>query len=125
SRTTLGELVSDLGLADIEAKRFINVDYTSSTRFDRYEAFWGRVADDLGSAFNGQPEKILETYRKAGKPVPKEVTAGLEDITWHAIRETVIRKEILQEVLGKHWEVTSHEMLYGGLARQWAGVPPR
>ncbi len=125
STAPLGSLVSDLGLADLEAKRFVNIDYTSSTNSDRHGKFWGQVADDLGIRFNGQPDKILEAYRKAGKPVPKQVSDGLKDLTWHAIRETVIRKVILQEILGGHWEVTSHEMLYGGLARQWAAIPPK
>ncbi len=121
SKTTVGDLQSDLTIADIEAKRVINVDWTSSTYSDRFEKVWGKVVDDLGSKFNGDWDALADAYQRAGKgKVPDEVKAGLDELTWHAVRETVVRKAALEEILGPLWNITSHEMTYDGLRKLFA-----
>jgi hypothetical protein len=45
------------------------------------------------------------------------VSKGLEELTTHAVRETVIRQEALRSVFGEEWFVTSTEMTYNGLAK--------
>ncbi len=119
-KTTGGDLQSDLIVADTKVKRLINVDYTSSTRADRFERTWGKVTDDLGGKFSGDWDSVAEAYKRAGKgAVPDEVKSGLEALTRHAVRETIIRKVVLEEIFGKLWNVSSHEMLYDGLRKMW------
>ncbi|WP_308121191.1 hypothetical protein [Paractinoplanes bogorensis] len=112
--TTVGELRSDLLLVDTEATRMTNVDWTSSTKLERFEKTWAKVADDLGEAFDGDWAGLTEAYRKLSKEVPPEVTAGLEELTAHAVRETVVRQAALSQVFPGFF-VTSHEMAYQGL----------
>lgn len=122
-QTAIGDLQSDLILVDTKVKRLINVDYTSSTRADRFEQTWRKVVDDLGGKFSGNWDSVAEAYKKAGKgAVPEEVKSGLEALTRHAVRETVIRKVALEEIFGKLWHVSSHEMMYDGLGKLWASV---
>jgi hypothetical protein len=121
SQTTIGDLQSDLTIADIEMKRVINVDWTASTNSDRFERVWGKVVDDLGGKFDGDWDAVAEAYRRAGKgDVPAEVKSGLEELTRHAVRETIIRKVALEEVLGLPWNISSHEMTYDGLRKLYA-----
>ncbi|MFI6243708.1 hypothetical protein ACIBEF_27950 [Micromonospora sp. NPDC050795] len=113
--TTVGELRSDLLLVDSEAARVTNVDWTASTKLERFEKTWGTVADDLGEAFDGRWEAIADAYQRASKGgVPAEVVAGLEELTAHAVRETVVRQAALSQLFPGFF-VTSHEMTYQGL----------
>ena len=113
--TTVGELRSDLLLVDSEAARVTNVDWTASTKLERFEKTWGTVADDLGEAFDGRWEAIADAYQRARKGgVPAEVVAGLEELTAHAVRETVVRQAALSQLFPGFF-VTSHEMTYQGL----------
>lgn len=113
--TTVGELRSDLLLVDAEAARVTNVDWTSSTKLERFEKTWGTVADDLGEGFDGRWEALAEAYQRAAKGgVPAQVTAGLEELTAHAVRETVVRQAALSQLFPGFF-VTSHEMTYQGL----------
>lgn len=116
--TTVGDLQSDLTIADPKIKHVINVDFTSSTNSDQFEKLWKKVNEDLGKKFNGNWSKLDEEYAKAGKgKAPEEVKLALDKLTWHAVRETVIRKAALEEALGIGWQVSSREMLYDGFAR--------
>ncbi|SCG53977.1 hypothetical protein GA0070213_10510 [Micromonospora humi] len=113
--TTVGELRSDLLLVDPEAARVTNVDWTSSTKLERFEKTWGTVADDLGETFDGRWEALAEAYGRAAKGgVPEQVVAGLEELTAHAVRETVVRQAALSQLFPGFF-VTSHEMTYQGL----------
>lgn len=119
-QTAIGDLRSDLILADTRVKTLINVDYTSSTNADRFERIWGKVVDDLGDRFSGDWDAVDEAYKRAGKDAaPEEVKSGLEALTRHAVRETVVRKIALEEILGELWHVSSHEMTYDGLGKLW------
>lgn len=92
-----------------------NVDWTASTKLERFEKTWGTVADDLGEAFDGRWEAIADAYQRARKGgVPAEVVAGLEELTAHAVRETVVRQAALSQLFPGFF-VTSHEMTYQGL----------
>ncbi|TDU90346.1 hypothetical protein EV138_3932 [Kribbella voronezhensis] len=114
--TTVGDLKSDLLLLDPNARRVTNVDWTSSTKLEKFEETWGKVAEDLGGEFDGNWEAIADAYVKAGKGgVPAEVVKGLEELTTHAVRETVVRQAALQSVFGELFYVLSHEMTYKGL----------
>jgi hypothetical protein len=116
--TTVGELKSDLLLVDREGFRLANVDWTSSSKLDAFEKTWARVVDDLGSKFDGKWESIAEAYRRIGKEgVPPEVFSRLQELTTHAVRETLIRQEALRSVFGEAWNVLSQEMTYKGLNR--------
>jgi hypothetical protein len=121
-QTAIGDLRSDLILTDTRVKTLINVDYTSSTLADRFEEIWGKVSKDLGGKFSGDWDSLDEAYKKAGKEVPDQVKSGVESLTRHAVRETVIRKVALEEIFGKLWHVSSHEMMYDGLGKLWASV---
>lgn len=113
--TTVGDLRSDLLLVDPEAARVTNVDWTSSTKLERFEKTWGTVADDLGETFDGRWEAIAEAYQRAAKGgVPAEVVTGLDELTAHAVRETVVRQAALSQLFPGFF-VTSHEMTYRGL----------
>ncbi|MEE3918925.1 hypothetical protein V2I01_12310 [Micromonospora sp. BRA006-A] len=59
----------------------------------------GTVADDLGETFDGRWEAIAEAYQRAAKGgVPAEVVAGLDELTAHAVRETVVRQAALSQL---------------------------
>jgi hypothetical protein len=119
-QTTIGDLQSDIILADTKVKTLINVDWTPSTLADRFERTWGKVVEDLGGRFSGDWDTVAEAYKKAFKgEVPDEVKSGLEALTRHAVRETIVRKVALEEIFGKLWNVSSHEMLYDGLGKMW------
>ncbi|SEE10059.1 hypothetical protein [Streptomyces sp. PAN_FS17] len=114
--TRVGDLRSDLLLVDPGNRVVTNVDWTSSTKLEAFERTWGKVADDLGTKFDGKWEAIAEAYRQASAGgVPAEVVRDLERLTTHAVRETVIRRAALQSVFGKLWYAFSHEMTYKGL----------
>ncbi|QNE22991.1 hypothetical protein F1D05_18085 [Kribbella qitaiheensis] len=114
--TTVGDLKSDLLLLDPNARRVTNVDWTSSTKLEKFEQTWGTVADDLGAKFDGNWEAIADAYRKAAKSGPSaELVKALEELTTHAVRETVVRQAALQSVFGELFYVLSHEMTYKGL----------
>jgi hypothetical protein len=117
--TVVGDLRSDLLLVDGDAARLHNVDWTSSTKLDRFERTWNAVLEDLkGADFDGDWDALAEAYRRAGKGgVPSAVRAELDALTTHAVRETVIRQAALRAVFGDGWFVQSHEMLYKGLAK--------
>jgi hypothetical protein len=118
--TTVGELRSDLVLVDGDARRLINVDWTPSTSADVFEETWSEIAKDLGAGFSGDPDAVADAYRQAFKgQFPEDVKAKLKRLTTHAVRETVIRKIALEEILGPLWPVSSYEMLYNGLAKLW------
>jgi hypothetical protein len=38
----------------------------------------------------------------------------------HALRETIVRRRLLEKVLGPQWRVSSVEMLYDALNKQYA-----
>lgn len=114
--TTVGDLTSDLLLVDPATRRVTNVDWTSSTKLDAFEKTWGKVADDLGKRFEGNWEGLAEAYRGL---VPGQVVKGVEELTAHAVRETVIRQAALRSVFGDGWYVLSHEMLYKGLNKMF------
>lgn len=114
--TTVGDLKSDLLLVDPNTARVTNVDWTSSTNLDAHERTWGKVVADLGGDFDGNWSALAEAYRRAGAGgVPAEVVRGMEELTTHAVRETVIRQAALRAVFGDAWYVLSHEMTYKGL----------
>jgi hypothetical protein len=118
--TTAGDLQSDLILADTKTRNLVNVDWTASSSLDRFEKVWGTVVDDLGGHFNGNWDTVAEAYRRASKgEIPNEVKTGLEILTRHAVRETVVRQAILEEIFGEFWNVRSHEMVYDGLSKLW------
>jgi hypothetical protein len=116
--TTVGDLKSDALIADVHTRNVVNVDWTSSTRMRKFEEVWKQVADDLGGKFGGDWDLLAEAYKKAGKgPVPASVKNGLDALARHAVRETVVRKVALEEVLGKLWNVRSHEMTYDSMKK--------
>jgi hypothetical protein len=110
--TTIGDLRCDLVLVEPRAGRAINVDWTSSTRSDRFASTWTRIVDDLKDAFRGDPNQVPAAYRRAFGEVPAEVQESLRRLRQHADRETVIRRAILEELLGGLWPVSSYEMFY-------------
>jgi hypothetical protein len=115
----VGRLTSDVILIDHEASRVFNLDLTSSTNADAYASLLAKVADDLGAkGFKGDVDKLREAYLKlAGRKIPADVKRKFDDLTWHAVRETVIRQRALQEIFGPNWIVSSYEMTYGGLGK--------
>jgi hypothetical protein len=121
--TTIGELRSDLIVADVDAAIVRNVDFTSSTKLDKFEQTWARMVDDLKGSFKGDPEEAKKAYEAmfAGG-MPAEVADDLQALRTHALRETVVRRLALQRVLGPGWFVSSEEMLYEGLAKLWAAA---
>jgi hypothetical protein len=122
--TTVGDLRSDLLLVDSEGSRLANVDWTSSTKLDAFEKTWSDVVRDLGTRFDGDWASIAEAYRKGfGKQgVPPDVLSRLQELTTHAVRETLIRQEALRSVFGETWRVVSHEMTYKGLNQLFKDV---
>ena len=120
STTTAGDIQSDLIVADTKTRNLINVDWTSSTKSDAFEKTWQKVVDDLGANFDGNWDKLSDAYRRAFKgEIPQDVKDKLVKLTQHAARETVVRKVLIEEILGKLWNVRSHEMIYDGLAKLW------
>jgi hypothetical protein len=123
SNTKLGDLQCDAVLTDPAIRRMVNVDWTASTKSDRFEKVWRRVLDDVGEhGFGGDWDKIADAYAKAGKPVPAEVTDGIARLTEHAVRQTIVRQTALEEILGPLWRITSHEMTYDGLGKLWKAL---
>ena len=113
----IGQLKSDLIVVDHEMATVTNVDWTASTNLDRFEKLWGQVVDDLGGKFDGDWDRLAEAYRKAHKrDVPAAVARELDELTWHAVRETVIRQRVLEELFPL-FNVSSHELLYSGMAK--------
>lgn len=116
--TTVGDMQTDLIIADPKIKRVINVDWTSSTNSDQFEKLWEKVKADLGKKFSGNWSEIDNEYAKVGKvKAPEEVKLSLEKLTWHAVRETVIRQIAMEEVLGIRWNIISKEITYDGIAK--------
>ncbi|HWO75543.1 MAG TPA: hypothetical protein VNM69_06425 [Bacillus sp. (in: firmicutes)] len=116
--TTAGDLQTDLTIADPNIKKVINVDWTASTNSDQFEKLWEKVKADLGKKFSGNWDELDKEYAKAGKgKAPEEVKQALERLTWHAIRETVIRQTALEEALGMGWNILSKELTYDGIAK--------
>ena len=116
-RTTAGNLQSDLLLIDTDARRVVNVDWTAATNAERFEKIRNQVIQDLRGEFSGDWEGLAEAYQRAGKDeIPANVKRELDWLTRHALRETVIRKIVLDEIF-EGWYVTSHELLYNGLRK--------
>jgi hypothetical protein len=113
--TKVGALKSDLLLFDRRARWMVNVDWSSTTKLEDYIALQRQARGDLGGAFKGDWEGVAAAYAKAGKDVPVPVKNRLQRLAAHAVRETVVRRVALEEVLGETWRVTSHEMTYDGL----------
>jgi hypothetical protein len=78
---------------------------------------WSRVSHDLGRGFGGNWKELAAEYAKVNKQLPADIAAGVDDLTWHAVRETVIRRQALAEIFGPLFEVRSYEMVYDGLAK--------
>jgi len=131
--TQIGNLRSDALLIDTELATIRNIDWTSSTRMEKFEKAWRKIADSLGpSAPQGLKaeqvgsvnwEAIAQKYRAmfSGKGLPKETAEAIEDLKQlqaHAQRETVLRKAIIEEAI-EHakwsWHVSSQEILYPGV----------
>jgi hypothetical protein len=120
TKTTIGELKSDLIVADPMRNIVRNVDFTSSTKLEKFEELWNRAIKDLKTRFDGNPDHLEKAYKAAfSGEIPAEVKKTLDTLTTHALRETVIRRLALQRVLGPGWHVSSEEMLYESLARLW------
>jgi hypothetical protein len=123
--TTVGDLTSDLVMIDADTASAVNLDWTSSTKLDKFEKVWGQVVEDLGGKFDGNWDKLAEAYNKAARgAVPAEVANGLEALTRHAVRETIIRQAALHSVFGEMWNIRSYEMTYDGLAKLFRLKPP-
>lgn len=121
AEVTVGELRSDAIIADLQTRRVINVDYTSSTQAENFEALLRQVHSDLGrDGFDGNWQNVREAYQRAGKQPPADLERRVGALTSHAVRETVVRRLLLKELFGSRWEVLSYELLYDGLGRLFA-----
>lgn len=117
--TTAGSLQSDFLFWDKRAKRMINLDWTSSSKLDKFEANWRRAFLDTGKRFGGDWDALPELYKQLGKEMPDDLIKDLRELTAHALRETIVRKMVLEEILGDLWRVSSREVVYNGLPKQW------
>lgn len=117
--TQAGDLVSDTLVIDPKARRVVNVDYTSATNLENFEKLYKTVYGDLGKRFDGDWTGLAAAYEKAGREMPAKVAEQLQALTWHAGRETVVRKSVLEYTFGEGWNITSHEFLYKSLAEFW------
>ena len=128
--TVKGNLRSDAVLVDTDLGTVRNLDWTSSTMSDRYERTWRAIADAWGPSapkgitpdeaasvdWQAIANKYRATYSREG--LPENITKAIDDLSElqaHALRETVLRKAILEEAL-EHvqwsWHVSSQEILY-------------
>jgi hypothetical protein len=113
----VGRLESDMVLVNPETSQVVNLDWTSSTNADKFENLWRQVSDDLGDGFDGNWAGVPEAYRGKSKLMPEVVNRQLDEVSWHAIRETVVRRRILEEIFGPNFLVDSIEMTYDGTAK--------
>jgi hypothetical protein len=117
--TKVGSLKGDFQFWDKRAKRFVNIDWTSAAKADKYEKLSGQVAKDLGKMFDGNWDELEEAYKAAGKEIPKGMLDDVADTRTHALRETIVRRRLLEKVLGSQWRVSSVEMMYDALGNQY------
>jgi hypothetical protein len=146
-KTQLGDLKCDALLVDSELSRVDSLDWSSSTKFKKFEKRWGELADligdDLGVNVPKNPsvedlssfdwaalaEKYKAMYGKGKGLTPekakalKETMEDLQELQGHALRERVLRAAILQEVfapLKYSWYVDAREVLYEGVNELFA-----
>jgi hypothetical protein len=112
--TKIGDLRPDLVVVDTTAGRLINIDWTSSTMVDRFEKIW----TDLGPSFRGNWDEIEGAYAKAGKKLAA-ASQELDALSAHARRETVFRRFVWDEIFGRQVHVTSHEITYDSVYKQF------
>lgn len=117
--TSVGSLNGDLQLWDKQARRFINIDWSSAAKADRYAKLTRQVAADLGETFGGNWDELEKAYQAAGKKMPAGLLDQVATTRTHALRETIVRRRLLEKLLGPQWRVSSVEMLYDALDKQW------
>jgi hypothetical protein len=117
--TKVGSLKGDFQFWDKRAKRFVNIDWTSAGKADKYEKLSAQVAKDLGKTFDGDWDGLEKAYQAAGKELPKGMLDDVAATRSHALRETIVRRRLLEKVLGPQWRVSSVELLYDALGKQY------
>jgi hypothetical protein len=120
--TKVGALKGDFQFWDKRVRRFVNIDWTSAGNANRYEKLSAQVAKDLGRRFAGNWDELEEAYKAAGKTMPEGMLEDVAQTRTHALRETIVRRRLLEKVLGSKWRVSSVEMLYDALGKQYAEV---